>query len=280
MTAAAISELDLRVIERVLEMGSGYVLDFSDRTFAGFFHDFGVDIGAAKYCGEGTSKAKRLRGFLRAEGPTLTGRVLAELLKHRMLDGKEPPKEADQAAFAAIVVRHGGGGAVSAAPQVSEDVLLKLVFRPDVFARLPVDAATSRLLISRMEEAARCVENQAYLAAIILAGSVLEGMCLGFGVKHPEAANRGYAAHYSKPAPPFYDWKLSEWIDVLGRMGGLSQNVVKFGHALRDFRNYVHPAEQLARKFEPDKHTARIGFQVVVAAADDLAKLVIVGRAT
>ncbi len=274
MNTAAISELDLRTIERVLEMGSGYVLDFNDRTFAGFFHDFGVDIGAEKYCGEGTSKGKRLRGFLRAEGAPLTGRVLAELLNHRMLDGKEPPKEADRVAFAAIVARQ-GGGAAQVGPLSTEDGLLKLIFRRDVFARLPVDAATGKLLISRMEEAARCVENQAYLAAIILAGSVLEGMCLGFGVRNPEAANRGYAAQYSKPPPPFYEWKLSEWIDVLGRMGGLSQNVVKFGHALRDFRNYVHPAEQLARKFEPDKHTARIGFQVVVAAADDLAKLVI-----
>jgi len=271
MTAAAITELDLRVIERVLEMGSGYVLDFSDRTFAGFFYDFGVDIGATKYCGEGTSKAKRLRGFLRAEAPPLTGRVLAELLKHRMLNG-DLPKDTDHAAFAAIVARHGGGVA-TAVPQTNEDGLLKLIFRPEVFARLPVDAATSKLLVSRMEEAGRCVENQAYLAAIILAGSVLEGMCLGFGVKHPELANRGYSAQYSKPAPPFYEWKLAEWIDVLGRMGGFSQNVVKFGHALRDFRNYVHPAEQLARKFEPDKHTARIGFQVVIAAADDLVKL-------
>ncbi|MGI8424103.1 MAG: hypothetical protein ACR2NO_08355 [Chloroflexota bacterium] len=57
---------------------------------------------------------------------------------------------------------------------------------------------------------------------------------------------------------------------VLEMGGDLSPNIEKFGHALRDFRNYVHPAEQLAHHFSPDQHTARIAFQVVVASADDL----------
>ncbi|MDA8186157.1 MAG: hypothetical protein M0035_17320 [Actinomycetota bacterium] len=60
--------------------------------------------------------------------------------------------------------------------------------------------------------------------------------------------------------------------DVLARLGGLSPNVEKFGHGLRDFCNYVHPAEQLAHGFLPDTHTARIGFQVVIAAAEDLVR--------
>ncbi len=41
---------------------------------------------------------------------------------------------------------------------------------------------------------------------------------------------------------------------------------------LRDFRNYVHPAEQLAHRFSPDQPTAHIGFQGVVAAAEDLVR--------
>jgi hypothetical protein len=82
----------------------------------------------------------------------------------------------------------------------------------------------------------------------------------------------GFAAQYNKAPPQFHEWKLREWIDVLARIGDLSPNVEKFGHALRDFRNYVHPAEQLAHRFSPDHHTARIGFQVVVAAAEDLVR--------
>ena len=275
MTTPAINQLDISVIERVLDTGRGpgYVLDFSDADYGGFFRDFGVDIFGDNYAGEGNSKGKRLRAFLRATPPPLSGRVLAALLRHRMLNGKPGPAEADRAEFEAIAGRLGG----SIAPQKNdapenEDELLKLVFQPQVFERLPVEGSMSKLLVARMEEARRCVDNTAYLSAVILCGSVLEGMCLGYGARHPETANRAYVAQYSKPAPHFHDWKLAQWIEVLGRIGVLSQNVVKFGTALRDFRNYIHPAEQLANGFAPDKHTARIAFQVVVAAADDLTR--------
>jgi hypothetical protein len=123
-----------------------------------------------------------------------------------------------------------------------------------------------------MLEAHACIEAKAYLAAVILSGSVLEGLCLGCGSRTPERVNRAYTSHYGRDAPQFHDWKLREWIEVLGKLGDLSPNIEKFGHALRDFRNYVHPAEQLVHRFSPDQHTARIGFQVVVAAIEDLAR--------
>ena len=47
---------------------------------------------------------------------------------------------------------------------------------------------------------------------------------------------------------------------MLGHVGALSPNVEKYGHALRDFRNYVHPAHN----FVANEHTARISFHVVV----------------
>lgn len=164
------------------------------------------------------------------------------------------------------------GGATPAVDGASEAELLKRTSRPELFAKLPVEPAMSAALVDRMAEARRCVESKANLAAVILCGSVLEGMCLGFGCRHPERVNRAFGDLYKKPARQFPEWKLKQWIDVLGRLGDLSPNIEKFGHSLRDFRNYVHPAEQLAHRFTPDQHTARIGFQVVVAAAEDLVR--------
>jgi len=67
---------DMRAIEDAFEMHSGYVLDFSDRTFFGYFDDeFGIDIADAKYCFNGTSKAKRLRAFIEVEEPYLVAIV-------------------------------------------------------------------------------------------------------------------------------------------------------------------------------------------------------------
>ena len=46
----------------------------------------------------------------------------------------------------------------------------------------------------------------------------------------------------------------------------MKEDVKKFSHALRDFRNYIHPYQQMSIGFQPDEHTARICFQVLKAA--------------
>ncbi|MGH2693524.1 MAG: abortive infection family protein [bacterium] len=65
---SSLSAADRRNLEEFLGMSSGYVLDFSDRTFGEFVLEaVGLDIHAEKYTTEGTSKAKKLRAFWRVE---------------------------------------------------------------------------------------------------------------------------------------------------------------------------------------------------------------------
>lgn len=272
-----VTSLEMRAIESILQMGGGYVLDFGERSFAQFFGEYDIQINEPRYCALGTSKANRLRCFLQTTAAPLTGRVLGALLQHRIVSKPDGIAEGELKAYSETVERLGGsvptGVGWHPTPSINpttEAELLQLVFRPELLARLPVEPAMSALLAARMDEARRCIECKASLSAVILCGSVLEGMCLGFGCRHPERVNRAYAAHYCKSPKQFPEWKLKEWVDVLGCLGDLSPNIEKFGHSLRDFRNYVHPAEQLAHQFAPDQHTARIGYQVVVAAADDL----------
>lgn len=79
-----IAAIDMRVIDQLFEMGSGYVLDFSDRTFAEFFEtELGVDIDDPRYYAEGNSKAKRLRYFLKVSDANTRIRVLSALWEHR-----------------------------------------------------------------------------------------------------------------------------------------------------------------------------------------------------
>lgn len=80
MNASSIASLDLRAIEDVFDMGSGYVLDFSNRTFGAFFADLGIDID--EEFPEG-SKANRLRAFLRAADASRVAQALEALLEHR-----------------------------------------------------------------------------------------------------------------------------------------------------------------------------------------------------
>jgi hypothetical protein len=69
------------VIEDILEMRGGYVLDFTDRTFRDFVGSITkVDISLAKYSeGNSGSKANRLRSFIKLENDYILGSLLKEL---------------------------------------------------------------------------------------------------------------------------------------------------------------------------------------------------------
>jgi hypothetical protein len=75
--------LDMVTIDDLFEMGSGYVLNFSDRTFANFFAEQDIDIDDPSYSAEGTSKAKRLRYFLQTSDKATVVRVLNSLWEYR-----------------------------------------------------------------------------------------------------------------------------------------------------------------------------------------------------
>ena len=73
---------DKHSLEELLGMSSGYVLNFTDRTFYEFFRDVAdVDIHTEKYSIYGTSKARKLRAFWDVEPDHLVGKVLVELFK-------------------------------------------------------------------------------------------------------------------------------------------------------------------------------------------------------
>jgi hypothetical protein len=76
-----LSSIERRKLERLFRMSSGYVLDFSDRTFSEFFEEHTrIDIDAQSYRERGTSKANRLRSFWIIEGNYLVGKVIEAMI--------------------------------------------------------------------------------------------------------------------------------------------------------------------------------------------------------
>lgn len=70
-------------IEKLFGMKTGYVLDFSDRTFHEFISEnTGIDIYGDKYKYGSGSKANRLRAFLKAESNYMVAKLLGELLRY------------------------------------------------------------------------------------------------------------------------------------------------------------------------------------------------------
>jgi hypothetical protein len=251
-------------------MGDGYVLDFSDRTFAEFFRDFDIDIDDARYAADGTSKAKRLRRFLRSAEPQLVGKVLGALLDYRLSFVRGTPPQGDLDAYRKLVERLvGPPQPASEAPKAP--VIHKL--DPTRIHALKLDPQITQLLVDRVEEAQACFEVGAHLATVILAGSILEGLFLGFGKPHEQLLRPAYRRRDGRPTPPVEDWGLSDWLGVLLRVNWLSPNVASFAHGVRDFRNYVHPQQQLRYQFTPDRGTASIALQIVGIAIDDLSRV-------
>jgi hypothetical protein len=74
----------MRLVDDLFDMGGGYVLDFSDRTFAAFFvEELNIDITEERFYREGTSKAKRLRCFLQTVDKPTAVRTLKALWEYR-----------------------------------------------------------------------------------------------------------------------------------------------------------------------------------------------------
>ena len=72
-----------RKLERLFGMSSGYVLDFSNRTFAEFIEDsVRRDIYDSRYDNGSGSKANRLRQFWGVESNTAVGKLIEDLIAY------------------------------------------------------------------------------------------------------------------------------------------------------------------------------------------------------
>jgi len=76
--------VDMMFLDDVFDMGAGYVLNFSDRTFAQFFNEeLNIDIDDPLYARAGSSKGKRLRCFLQTLDKPTVVRTLRALWEYR-----------------------------------------------------------------------------------------------------------------------------------------------------------------------------------------------------
>lgn len=81
---ANVRQIDFILLDDLFEMHSGYVLDFSNKTFAAFFaEELNIDIDHPAYQDRGTSKANRLRCFLQKSDTASVVRTLRALWEYR-----------------------------------------------------------------------------------------------------------------------------------------------------------------------------------------------------
>ena len=79
-----IRSIDMMFIDDIFEMRGGYVLNFSDRTFAQFFaEELNIEIDDPVYARNGSSKGKRLRCFLQTVDKPTVVQTLKALWEYR-----------------------------------------------------------------------------------------------------------------------------------------------------------------------------------------------------
>lgn len=150
----------------------------------------------------------------------------------------------------------------------SENEFLSREFSDVKVSRLGLEGAVADVLQHRIKEIERCFSGEAPLAVILLAGSTLEGIFLGLAINHPRQFNSTNSSPKDNngKVKQFHEWSLSGFIDVARELGLIQYDTQKFSHSLRDFRNYIHPFEQMSSGFTPREHTAKICLQVLKAA--------------
>lgn len=267
---SSLTDIEKRYLEKLLGMQSGYVLDYSDATYGEFFNRHRVDIHSPKYQTYGTSKAKKMRAFWEHEPDTLVGNVLSEMLDSYEADCDLNNREADASVLEksrGIVARLSGKLAPSKPAQTVDDFLHREFSIPNI-RKLPIEALAAPIIENRLSEARTAMGAGAYLSVVLLCGSVLEAVLLGASQKDPSRFNQASASPKAADGTVkrFHEWSLAQFIDVACEIGLLKPDVKKFSHGLRDFRNYIHPYEQMVSGFAPDEHTAKVCFQVLKAA--------------
>ena len=269
---SSLTGADKLILEKVLGMGSGYVLDFSDVSFGQFFSSYNVDIHDSRYQTYGTSKANKMRAFWEREPDELVEVVLSALLDVCEVLYDTAGREGDS------VLRKKGrkiaaslSGVLPEANSETDGGISHKGFEVSNIQKLPVAPAVVDIILDRLEEAQKCLSVGAYLSVIFQCGSVLEAVLLGVAKKEPERFNKSASSPKRDGKPKaFREWSLSEFINVASDIGLLQQDVTTFSHGLREFRNYIHPEQQMSSGFKPDKHTAELCLNALKAALADV----------
>ena len=272
---SSLTDIEKRYMEKLLDMGGGYVLDYSDASYGEFFKRHAINIHGPKYQTYGTSKAKKMRAFWEQEPDPVVGKVLSEMMDSCEADGELNGRDIDRPVLekARGIANRLLGEKAKPAEAPNEESFLDREFTIPNVGKLPIDAPVVPIVEARLKEARVAIKAGASLSVIFLCGSVLEAVLLGAAQQSPARFNTAKASPRSDSGDvrKFHEWSLAQLIDVASELGMLKPDVKKFGHGLRDFRNYIHPYQQLASKLSPDQHTAKVCFQVLKAALADVA---------
>ncbi len=265
---STVTHLEKRKLEELLGMSGGYVLDFTNRSFTDFFRDtVAINIDSPKYAKDSGSKANRLRAFWELESNSMAGKILEGLLQI-WLHTHNQQRSSLYLECEVIVNNLLNHKTI----EITEDDFLAQPLPAISLAKLPVEASLIPILEARLREAECAAKHGMALSAVVLCGSILEGILLGLAQNNVCQFNQCVLAPKDKESKVkrLQDWSLADLIEVSHQCGYLPLDIKRFSHDLREFRNFIHPYEQMRTGFTPSSQTANLCWHVLVAAMNSL----------
>ncbi|RKE20044.1 hypothetical protein [Streptomyces sp. TLI_171] len=123
------------------------------------------------------------------------------------------------------------------------------------------DPALAAAVQTRLDEAHTCYEHGAYTAAVIMLGSLLEGVLVH--VAQVRAVTRTLR---KRPE----DMGLKELVDLAHDNGWIEHDAKLASELVRHYRNLVHPTAERRNGHGPNRDTVDMCWPVVNAALNDL----------
>ena len=231
-------------LEKLFEMGEGFVLNFTNSSFQQFIREnSGLDIYASKYETYGDSKAKRLRAFWEIESDELVGKIISEMIGYwhtsKLLSESEITKSQEKLSkdCAEIADRLLGKRVSTASPsfEKSEFDFLQQDFGKVSLDSLKLESGLLDVLKNRINEIQKGLNVEAPLSVIFLCGSTLEGILLGVATQNPQKFNQAKSSPKDRSTGKvlaFHKWTLNDMINVCYETGLLGLDVKKFSHVL------------------------------------------------
>jgi hypothetical protein len=130
------------------------------------------------------------------------------------------------------------------------------------------DSEIRKILERDYLEIQRALVSSCWKSVIILSGGVIEAILLDLLQKNLAKAKASSKAPASNP--DITKWDLADLINVSVDLGLVSGGVEKLSNSVREYRNLIHPGNEIRKKLKFDAEEARIAFEVLGIVCRDL----------
>lgn len=131
-----------------------------------------------------------------------------------------------------------------------------------------------QMLLRDVSNAVRCYAHGVWKSCVVLCGGAIEGILTALLESWPGGqVDSAYArVRKGRPSKALKDYTLEDKLDVAKELRILVKGSASYGHGTRNYRNYVHPAEELKIGYPLGQRDARIALELVLKILDEVGK--------